>query len=303
MSSYSIMHTQASSSSLYGALTPMAKGDRHVVPGRMEEVTAREQRSQHNTQRDDLPSRSNNDVSGMRGSMVVDLPRAGHSTSLGSSGSRRQSQPIAGDYSYSLPSHTPSEATSVLEEAQGNSLCDRMDDFHFSPQLSERQGRVEQGRTHVSRNATSSAKVTASFDVSSSRTAHREYPVGEASSFGSPSAGEYPAAVYPAFIPGHEHVGPSDQAWRGDASTQELVHSTSTISGFTCSPYGFDGCRVYSGEESSSSYDPSSFADGFMQNSAPMGMTGQPATSPLQHPQALPRSVHGGDRGRVGRSL
>ncbi|KIK25817.1 hypothetical protein PISMIDRAFT_325504 [Pisolithus microcarpus 441] len=271
----------------------MTKGDRHVAPSRMEEVTAREQRSQHNTQRDDLPSRSDNDVSGIRGSAVVDLPRAGHSTSLGSSGPRRQLQPIAGNYHYSLPSHTPSDATSVLEEAHGNSLCDRMDGFHFSPQLSERQGLGEQGRTHVSRNATSSAKVTASFDIASSRTAHSTHPAGDASSFQNPSAGEHPAAAYPAFIPGHEHVGPFDQALRGDASTQEVVHSTSTLSDITSNlPYGFDDCHVDTGDGSSSSYDPPSFAGGFMQTSPPIGRTGQSITSPSRRPRAPPRSAY-----------
>ncbi|KIK25808.1 hypothetical protein PISMIDRAFT_9330 [Pisolithus microcarpus 441] len=264
----------------------------------MEEVTAREQRSQHNTQRDDLPSRyvsflrsrvcgvesdlrdayvrNDNDVSGIHGSAVVDLPRAGHSTSLGSSGPRRQLQPIAGNYHYSLPSHTPSDATSVLEEAQGNSLYDRMDDFHFSPQLSERR-----------------ALVTASFDIACSKTAHNAHPVGDASSFRNPSAGEYPAAAYPTFIPGHEHVGPSDQAWRGGARTQEVVHSTSTLSGITSDlPYGFDDCHVYTDDGASSSYDPSSFAGGFMQTSPPMRRTGQSTTSPSRRPQAPTRSVY-----------
>ncbi|KAI6029160.1 hypothetical protein BKA83DRAFT_4122789 [Pisolithus microcarpus] len=219
---------------------------------------------------------NDNDVSGIHGSAVVDLPRAGHSTSLGSSGPRRQLQPIAGNYHYSLPSHTPSDATSVLEEAQGNSLYDRMDDFHFSPQLSERR-----------------ALVTASFDIACSKTAHNAHPVGDASSFRNPSAGEYPAAAYPTFIPGHEHVGPSDQAWRGGARTQEVVHSTSTLSGITSDlPYGFDDCHVYTDDGASSSYDPSSFAGGFMQTSPPMRRTGQSTTSPSRRPQAPTRSAY-----------
>lgn len=283
---------QASSSSLYGALTPTAKRDRHVVPGEMEEVTAREQRSQHNTQRDDLPSRSDNDVSGIRSSVTVDLPRAGHSTSLGSTGPRHQLQPIGGKYNYSLPSHTPSETTYVLEEAQGKSLCDRLGNVHFSPQLNERQGRVEQGRTHVSRNATRSTKTTASFDAFSSRSAHCAHPGDVAGGFRGPSAGEYSAACHPDFIPGHEHVGPSDQAWYGDVSTQELVHPASKISGFTCNlPYEFDDRHIYSSDGSSSSYDPSSFTDGFVQDTAPTGRTSQPNASPSQPSQTPSRST------------
>ncbi|KAI6043489.1 hypothetical protein EDC04DRAFT_2890887 [Pisolithus marmoratus] len=273
-------YTQASSSSLYGALTPMEKRDRHVVLGKMEEITAREQRSQHNTQRDDLPSRTDNDVSGIRSPGLVDLPRAGHLASVGSSGPRRQRQPIVGEHNYRLPSHMPSRTT---EEAQGNSLCDRLDDFHFSPQLNQRQGRVEQGRTHVSRNAMSSVKMTASFDASSSGAAR-----SDASGFQGPSAGEFPAATHPNFIPGHEHVGTSDEAWRGDVSTQGIVHSAS----FPCSlPYEFDDCRIYSNEDSSSSFDLSSFASGFVQDAPFIGRSSQSSNSPSQPSHTPPRSA------------
>ncbi|KAI6009890.1 hypothetical protein EDC04DRAFT_840089 [Pisolithus marmoratus] len=180
----------------------------------------------------------------------------------------------------------PSRTT---EEAQGNSLCDRLDDFHFSPQLNQRQGRVEQGRTHVSRNAISSVKMTASFDASSSGAAHRAYPGSDASGFQGPSAGEFPAATHPSFIPGHDHVGTSDQAWRGDVSTQGLVHSAS----FPCSlPYEVDDCRIYSSDDSSSSFDLSSFAGGFVQDAPFVGRTGQSSNSPSQPSHTPPRSAY-----------